>query len=78
MALSILQGKRRQQQQQQRVCGVLLCDPSTEETKDGIQGQLHGEFQASLEDIVKLKMNRKKEEIKEEGGPISEEAEIDI
>lgn len=63
-ALSILQGKQERQQQQQRVCGVLLCDPSTEETQDGIQGQLHGDFQASLEDIVKLKMNRKKEEIK--------------
>lgn len=55
-----------------------ICDPSTEETQDGIQGQLHGEFQASLEDIVKLKMNRKKTEIKGGRRDDLKEAEIDI
>lgn len=54
MTLSVLQGKHHHhQQQQQRVYGSLHCDPSTEETQDGIQGQLRGEFQASLEDVVK-------------------------
>lgn len=61
MALSILLGGKKQQKS---VCGIPHCDPSTEETQEGVQGQIHGEFQASLEDIVRLKMNRRKEERK--------------
>lgn len=34
------------------------------EDKDSYSYQLCGEFQASLEDTVRLKMNRRKEEIK--------------
>lgn len=60
VALSILQGGG----DQLSVCGVPHCGPSTEEPLERVQGQLHGEFQASLEDIVRLKMNRRKEEIK--------------
>lgn len=52
---------------QRSVRGTPHCDPSTEETREGGQSQLPSKFQVSLEDTVRLKMNRRKEEIKGEG-----------